>query len=172
MRPMRRGRQELSPEACRGILERGRECVLALAGSDATDGFPYAVPVNYSFASPTEAEGEAGVVGHLLLHGAPKGAKLDAIAADARVSACVIERGDVVPEQLTTYFQSVIAFGRARLVDGDDARRAALLALCAKYAPDLGAETVDAAIARFFARTAIVDVTVERASGKQSIELV
>ena len=96
MRPMRRRRQELSPEACRGILERGRECVLALAGSDATDGFPYAVPVNYSFASPTEAEGEAGVVGHLLLavdgadlvQGLDGGREAAVHAEDLRAHAC------------------------------------------------------------------------------------
>lgn len=172
MRPMRRKKQELSWDACRDILERGRECVLALAGSDATDGFPYAVPVNYAFVAPTDAEGTSGALGRLLVHCAPVGAKLDAIAADERVSACVIDRADVVPERLTTYFRSVVAFGRARLVSGDTERRAALLALCEKYAPELGAQAVDAEIARFFARTAIVEVSLERVSGKQCIELV
>lgn len=172
MRDMRRKKQQLDEATCQEMLARGRECVLALAGSEATDGFPYAVPVNYAFVPPTPGEKDAGTFGHLLVHCAPTGAKLDAIAADARVSACVIEQADVVPEKLTTYFRSVIAFGRARLVEEDDARRTALLALCEKYAPELSAEAVDAEIARFFPRTAIVDVAIEHVSGKQSIELV
>ncbi|WP_455136876.1 pyridoxamine 5'-phosphate oxidase family protein [Thermophilibacter sp.] len=170
MRAMRRAKQQLNDEACREVLERGRECVLALAGSEATDGFPYAVPVNYAYVPA--GEGETGALGHLLIHCAPTGAKLDAVAADARVSACVIDRADVVPEKLTTYFRSVIAFGRARLVEDDGARRAALVALADKYAPELAADAVDAEVERFFARVAILDVTLERVTGKQCIELV
>lgn len=172
MRDMRRKRQQLDEAACQEMLARGRECVLALAGSEATDGFPYAVPVNYAFVPPTPDERGAGLCGHLLVHCAPAGAKLDAIAADERASACVVERADVVPEKLTTYFRSVIAFGRARLVEEDAARRAALLALCEKYVPELSAEAVDAEIERFFRRTTILDIELERVTGKQSIELV
>lgn len=169
MKPMRRKRQQLGEGACREILERGRECVLALAGSDATDGHPYAVPVNYVFSSAREGDGS---LGHVLIHCAPAGAKLDALAADERVSVCVIDRADVAPENLTTLFRSVIAFGRARLVESGDERRAALVALAGKYAPDLSTEAVDAEVARFFARTAVIDVALERVSGKQCIELV
>lgn len=170
MRVMRRSKQQLDERTCREVLERGRECVLALAGSEATDGFPYAVPVNYAYVPA--GEDEAGVLGHLLIHCAPTGAKLDAVAADARVSACVIDRADVVPEKLTTYFRSVIAFGRARLVEDDESRRAALGALADKYAPELSADAVDTEVERFFARVAILDVALESVTGKQCIELV
>lgn len=164
MRPMRRSRQQLSEAACREILARGRECVLALAASDATDGFPYAVPVNYALHEDT------GGALHLLIHCAPTGAKLDAIAADPRVSVCVIAQGDVVPEEFTTYFKSVIAFGRAHLVEDVEARHAALRALAAKYCPELPEESTEAEIARF-PRTAVIDVTLERVTGKQCVEL-
>lgn len=171
MRPMRRKNQQLDDARCRGILERGRECVLALAGSDATDGFPYAVPVNYAYLPAADDEND-DALGHLIIHCAPVGAKLDAVAADARVSACVIERADVVPEKLTTYFVSVIAFGRAHLVTDDAERRAALVALADKYAPELAAEAVDGEIERFFPRVTIIDVVLEQVTGKQCIELV
>ena len=164
MRPMRRGRQQLDDAACRDILAQGRECVLALAGSNATDGFPYAAPVNYALhEDPDDTL-------HLLIHCAPAGAKLDAIAADPRVSVCVIAQADVVPEKYTTYFRSVIAFGRARLVTDDMARRAALLALADKYCPELAADQTEAEIARF-PRVAIIDVTLEHVTGKQCVEL-
>lgn len=164
MKPMRRSKQQLNEAACREILTRSRECVLALAGSDATDGFPYAVPVNYAVREDSD-----GTL-HLLIHCAPVGAKLDAIAADPRVSVCVISQGDVVPEEFTTHFKSVVAFGRARLVEDGEARHAALRALAAKYCPGLPEESTEAEIARF-PRTAIIDVTLEHVTGKQCIEL-
>lgn len=164
MRPMRRSKQQLSEAACREILAQGRECVLALAASASTDGFPYAVPVNYVLHE------DADDTPHLLIHCAPTGAKLDAIAADPRLSVCVIAQGDVVPEEFTTHFKSVIAFGRARLIEDVEARHAALRALAAKYCPELPDESIEAEIARF-PRTAIIDVTLERVTGKQCIEL-
>lgn len=42
-----------------------------------------------------------------LIHGAARGAKLELIATDAHDSSCVVDAGDLVPEQLTTYFRSV-----------------------------------------------------------------
>lgn len=171
MRPMRRERQQLDDDTCREVLARGRECVLALAGSDATDGFPYALPVNYVFVPAAPDEGD-GSFGHLLVHCAPTGAKLDAVASDARVSACVIDRADVVPEKLTTYFVSVIGFGRARVVETGEERDVALRALSEKYAPELAAEAVDAEVGRFLSRVAVLDVTLERVTGKQCVELV
>ena len=161
---MRRSKQQLSESACREILTQGRECVLALAASDATDGFPYAVPVNYALR-----ESPDGVL-HLLIHCAPVGAKLDAIASDPRASVCVIAQGDVVPEEFTTHFRSVVAFGRARLVEDGEARHAALRALAAKYCPELPEESIETEIARF-PHAAIIDVTLERVTGKQCIEL-
>ncbi len=164
MRPVRRSKQQLNETACREILTQGRECVLALAASDATDGFPYAVPVNYVLHE------DANGILHLLIHCAPVGAKLDAIAADPRVSVCVIARGDVVPEEFTTHFRSVVAFGRARLIEDDEARHAALRTLAAKYCPELPEESIEAEIARF-PRVAIIDVTLEHITGKQCVEL-
>ena len=164
MRPMRRSKQQLSEAACLEILAQGRECVLALAASASTDGFPYAVPVNYVLREdPNDTL-------HLFIHCAPTGAKLDAIATDPRVSVCVIAQGDVVPEDFTTHFKSVIAFGRARLVEDVEARHAALRALAAKYCPEHPEESIEAEIARF-PHTAIIDVTLERVTGKQCIEL-
>lgn len=164
MRPMRRSRQQLDETACREILARGRECVLALAASDATDGFPYAVPVNYALHEDSDG------TPHLLIHCAPVGAKLDAIAADPRVSVCVVAQADVVPEKYTTYFRSVIAFGRARLVTDDATRRAALLALANKYCAELPADRTEIEIARF-PHVTIIDVTLEHVTGKQCVEL-
>lgn len=172
MNPMRRKRQQLDPERCVDILQRGRFCTLALAGTPGTDGYPYAVPVNYAYAPATEDEQARGIVGHLLIHCALKGTKLDALATDGRVSACVVDRDTVVPERFTTYFVSVIAYGRAQLVEDKNRRRAALVALADKYSPQESEDAVRAEIDGQIARTAIVDIAIEHLSGKQAIELV
>ena len=145
MKPMRRSKQQLNEAACREILTRGRD-------------------VNYAVREDSD-----GTL-HLLIHCAPVGAKLDAIAADPRVSICIIAQGDVVPEEFTTHFKSVIAFGQARLVEDVKARHAALRALAAKYCPGLPEESTEAEIARF-PRTAIIDVALEHVTGKQCVEL-
>ena len=96
-RKMRRSKQLLSPEEAELILSNGKECVLALNGDDG----PYAVPVNYV------NEGSC-----VFIHSAKEGHKIDLIRKDPRVSLCVIVKDTVVPEEFTTYFRSVIAFGR------------------------------------------------------------
>ena len=51
--------------------------------------------------------------------------QLDAIAREPRVSFCVVDQDRVVPEEYTTYFRSVIVFGRASVIDDDEGRRKA-----------------------------------------------
>ena len=96
-RPMRRFKQALSPEECRAVLERGTSGVLALSGDG---GWPYAVPLSYVYAD-----------GKIYFHSAKSGHKVDAIRSCPRASFCVIDQDHIVPEEYTTYFRSVIAFG-------------------------------------------------------------
>ena len=101
-REMRRNKQALSDEECREILERCTSGTLAVLGDE---GYPYAVPLSYVFIN-----------GHIYFHCARAGHKLDAIRACDKVSFCVIDRDEVIPEKFTTKYRSVIVFGRAREV--------------------------------------------------------
>lgn len=56
--------------------------------------------------------------GKLWFHGAKSGHKSDAIRRDPKVSFFVAETDQLVPEALTTYFRSVIAFGKVRILRG------------------------------------------------------
>ena len=85
---------------CEAVLSRGSHGVLALAGDE---GYPYAVPISYVY------EG-----GKLYFHCAKSGHKLDAIARCPKASFCVVDQDQVVPQEYTTYFRSVIAFGTIR----------------------------------------------------------
>lgn len=155
MRKMRRFKQELAADEAKRILYNGRECVMAVDGDS---GYPYAVPVNYVY------DGE-----HIYIHSAAAGQKIDALRRNNCMSLCVIERGDIVPEEFTTYFKSVIVFGHVRFVDNLEEKSAALYKLCEKYCSGLDPS---AEIQRFLKTVAILEITIDHISGKQSIELI
>ena len=102
-REMRRNGQELPLEECTAILNRGTSGVLALSGDD---NYPYAVPVSYAYDGYK-----------LYFHCAKSGHKIDAIRRNAKASFCVIDQDLVVPEEYTSYFRSIIAFGTIRILE-------------------------------------------------------
>ena len=104
-REMRRKKQALSMEDAEDILYRGTSGVLAVSGDD---DYPYAVPLSYVY------DGKK-----LYFHSARNGHKLDAISRNARVSFCVIDQDQIIPEEYTTYFRSVIVFGTIHIMEDE-----------------------------------------------------
>ena len=150
-REMRRKKQLLSPEETAANLKRGTSGVLAVIGDG---GYPYAVPLSYVYADSK-----------IYFHCAKTGHKLDAITKDGRVSFCVIDQDDVVAAEFTTRYRSAIAFGHARILTEDAARRQALLLLAEKYSPGLPTET-DAAIAGDWEKVCLVEIEIEHLTAK------
>jgi uncharacterized protein len=64
--------------------------------------------------------------GKIFFHCAKEGHKIDGIRRDEKVSFCVVDKDQIVPEKFTTFFRSVIVFGRARIVSEDAVKRHAL----------------------------------------------
>lgn len=155
-RKMRRKRQQLPAGESIAILERMTNGVLALYGDE---GYPYAVPVSYVYAD-----------GKIYFHSAVKGHKVDAIMRNEHVSFCVVERDDVRPGRFTTYFRSVVVFGKARILTGEAEKFAALSLLADKYS--LGESGKDAEVAKGFNLLLMVEIAIEHITGKESIELV
>lgn len=155
---MRRKKQLLSPEETAAVLHKGTSGVLALSGED---GYPYAVPISYVYDKDK-----------LYFHSAKAGHKLDAIRHCAKASFCVIDQDQIVPEEYTTYFRSVIVFGTIRELEGDGEKRAAIEKLARKYVPNDTAEGMDAAIQRDWAPLCMLEMTVDHMTGKEAIELV
>ncbi len=153
----RRIKQFMSQEATEEILNRGLSGVLAVHGDD---GYPYAVPISYVYDS-----------GKIYLHCATSGHKLDGIRRDDKVSFCVIDQDQVVPEELATYYRSAVVFGRARIVEDETVKRHALELLGQKYAAKYPEKTA-ASISKEWNAVCIVQITVEHMSGKQAKELV
>ena len=156
-RKMRRAKQELSDEESIKILEKSTAGVLAVLG----DGdYPYAVPLSFVYHE-----------GKLYFHSAKEGHKLDALKKTAKASFCVIDQDEIVPEEYTTYFRSVIVFGQAEIVTDPEEQKNALLRLAEKYYPaDSMAHRIEHATGTD-SYTAVIRLTVEHFSGKEAKEL-
>ena len=125
------------------------------------EDYPYAVPINYV------CRGNC-----LYMHCAREGHKIDAIKRNEKASFCVIETDHIVPEEYTTYFRSVIAFGRMRILSDDGEKRAALEKLGKKYAPEDTAENLAKYIDKEWVPVCVLEMTVDHLSGKEAIEFV
>ncbi|NMC15394.1 MAG: pyridoxamine 5'-phosphate oxidase family protein [Chloroflexi bacterium] len=156
-RRMRRAAQQLSEAEALDILKGGSSGVLAVAGDE---GYPYAVPLSYAYDE-----------GKLYFHVAKSGHKLDAIARNDKVSFCVIGKDEVVPDEFTTYYRSVVVFGRARILTDDADKRRAQRLLVEKYSPTF-AEEGEAEIARAWERFHALELRIEHMAGKAAKELI
>ena len=155
-RKMRRFKQQLTDEQAREVLTRGKTGILAVMGDE---GYPYTVPINYVYAD-----------GKIYMHSAQSGHKIDAIRAYDKASFCVIDADDVVPADYSTNFRSVVAFGRARIIEDEEAKMASLRLLGDKYNPNQP-EALDSEVAHGFKRLHMIEFEIEHMTGKQSKEL-
>ena len=155
-RQMRRGRQQLSAGEAEELLRRGSSGILAVHGDG---GYPYAVPLGYVYTE-----------GKIYFHCAKEGHKLDAILRDEKVSFTVVGEDTIVSEKYTSYFRSVIVFGRARVVE-DPERTRVLRALAEKYSPDRPAEEREREVSSC-TRALIIGIEIEHMTGKQAKEYV
>ena len=150
-REIRRIKQKLSEEEAIEILKKGQTAVLAVLGDD---DYPYTVPINYVYQN-----------GKIYFHGAKQGHKLDAIKKHNKVSLCVIDK-----DELTTYFRSVIIFGKATIITDEKQTHHVAEVFGLKYNDDK--EKVDKEIEREWKALTCVEITIEHISGKEAIELV
>ena len=157
-REMRRKKQVLSQKEVEDILHKGTSGVLALLGDN---DYPYAVPISYVYDD-----------GKIYFHSAKSGHKIDAIQRTAKASFCVIDKDLVMPEEYTTYFRSVIAFGRIRIIEDNSEKRAAIEKLAIKYAPEDIAANRNDAISREWKPLCMLEMTIDYVTGKEAIELV
>ena len=148
-RAMRRAKQQLNEKETMAILEAGSYGTLACLGDDS---YPYAIPLNYVYLDNT-----------LYMHSAKQGHKVDAIANHRKVSFTVVGQDQIVSKEYTTYFSSVIAFGKARLAEGDEYTRA----FTASDRPKQ--ERIEQV--RECRQAIIIAIDIEHLSGKQAKEL-
>lgn len=156
-REMRRKRQQLSQEESVAILQKSTSGTLALLGDD---GYPYAVPMSYVYNE-----------GKLYFHSALTGHKIDAIRKCDKASFCVIEQDDVQPEKYTTFFRSVIAFGRIHIIEDEHGRLETARMLGNRYNPHQDV-ALQKEIESGLSRMQMIRFDIEHLTGKEAIELV
>lgn len=147
---LRRKERALTEPEARAILERGEYGILSTCGPD---GQPYGIPLSYCLANDA-----------IYFHCAVEGHKLDNIAADSRVSFCVVGATQVLPDQFATRYESVVVSGRA-LELFDEEKQQVLEGLVAKYSAEFrlpGLEYIRA----MGEATRVFRVTIEEVCGK------
>ena len=156
-REMRRKNQKLPMEDCAALLDAGTSGVLALHGDD---GYPYAVPLSYVYDGSK-----------LYFHCGKTGHKLDAVKRNPRASFCVVGQDQVVSEEYTTYFRSVILFGTVRILEEAEEKRAAIEKLARRYAPGDSGVNRQREIGREWAALCMLEMSIDHMTGKEAAEL-
>ncbi|MCR5394892.1 MAG: NimIJ family nitroimidazole resistance protein [Bacteroidales bacterium] len=156
-REMRRKRQQLSDAESISILEQSTSGTLALLG----DGdYPYAVPISYVYND-----------GKLYFHSALAGHKVDAIRRCDKASFCVIAKDDVQPERYTTFFRSVIAFGKIHIIDDEAEKMETARMFGNRYNPN-DDESLRQELEKGLSHMLMIRFDIEHLTGKEAIELV
>ena len=156
-RKMRRAAQELDEETCLEMIRRATSGVLSVVGDG---GYPDGVPMSYVY-----------VDGKFYFHCAKTGHKIDALRACDKACFTIIDRDDVVADEFTTYFRSVICFGYVRILETPEEIMPAIKLLADRYSPDESDEKKSAEINREMPALAMLEFTVEHMTGKEAIEL-
>ena len=150
---MRRAEKEIRERgAIEAVIRRSRVCRLGLAEGDQ----PYVVPLCFGYED-----------GAIYFHGALEGRKIDIIRTNAKV-CCEFEAGvEVVPAaeacRWGIKYQSVIAFGKASVVESAEEKARALAAIMRQYSSEAFQFPRDTV-----AKTAIIKVNIESMTGKQA----
>ena len=156
-REMRRKRQQLSNEESIEILQKATAGTLALLGDE---NYPYAVPISYVYHK-----------GKLYFHSALAGHKVDAIRKCEKASFCVIEQDDVQPKKYTTFYRSVIAFGRIHIIEDEQEKLETARMLGNRYNPN-DEESLRQEMDKGFFRMLMIRFDIEHLTGKEAIELI
>ncbi|KFZ26160.1 MAG: Pyridoxamine 5'-phosphate oxidase [Candidatus Izimaplasma bacterium HR2] len=151
-REMRRSKNLVDVEITKELLKNGIDGVL---GTISENGYPYTTPVNYIYYNDK-----------IYFHSALKGHKIDNIQMNEKVSFTVITKNDIIEESYTADFQSVILFGKAKLVEPT---KELLLELIRKYSSSYMDKANDY-IAKHQKATQLVEITIEHMTGKQRVK--
>ena len=151
-RAMRRFKQQISEEACVRVLREQPRGVLSMIGDD---GYPYGIPLDHWYS---EAENR------LYFHCAKVGHKIDAITACDKVSYCVMDAGFRREGEWALNINSVVVFGRMRIVEDEDKKREICTNLVRRFTDD--EDYLQKELANAFPRVSCLELAIEHMTGK------
>ena len=127
---MRRKEKEIqNRQVVEELLHGAQVCRIGLApgaGETDMDGYPYVVPVHFVYSE-----------GRILIHSAREGRKIDMLQKNGKVCVEIDEYLGLIPAETAcnygSRYRSLIAFGRAQVVEAEEGKRRALRLLMEKY---------------------------------------
>lgn len=150
--PIRRKDRALAQDEAVALLKKGEYGILSL---NDPSGWPYAVPLSYVFMDEA-----------LYFHCAYDGRKIMAMEASDKVCFVVVgETQPVYVKDFSTYYESVVVFGRVKPVEEESQKRKCLMALAEKYLPQ-HMDKAEGDINHLYSRTAVYTISIEQISGK------
>ena len=151
-REMRRFKQQISKEECAQILREQPRGVLSMIGDD---GYPYGIPLDHWYCEEDN---------RLYFHCAKVGHKIDAITACDKVSYCVMDEGFRRDGEWALNINSVVVFGRMRIVEDEEKKREICTNLMRKFTDD--EEYLQKELANAFPRVNCLELAIEHITGK------
>ncbi|MGB9820530.1 MAG: pyridoxamine 5'-phosphate oxidase family protein [Pseudothermotoga sp.] len=148
-RELRRKDRAINSSEATEILQRSDFGVLCTC-----DGiYPYAVPVNYVYKN-----------GVIYVHSASQGHKIENIKKNSRVSFVVVGGCEILPQEFSTRYESVIVFGKAEILEGKDAVEP-LREIAQKYSPQ-NTERAEKVIEQYLRDVCVIKIEIEHLQGK------
>lgn len=152
-RPIRKKKNQISDKAAKELLRTSRRGVFAVNGDD---GYPYAIPINFLYDEDAQK---------IYFHGSRAGHKVDSLRACDKVCFTVYGNETIKDEPWAPYMQSVVVFGRCRLLESGEESFALVKRFAMKYYPD--ESLVDIEIAEGGKAVQMYEITIEHYSGKE-----
>lgn len=150
---MRRQDRQLTRPEAEEILAIGLYGVLSI---NAGDDYAYGVPFSYIYHD-----------NRIYLHCAPEGKKLTLLRSHNKVSFCVVSGAEPLPHKYSMKYQSAMAFGKAREIDNNAEKLAALIALMEKYYTDRDhIEKGKVKAAESLDKTLVIRIDIDHLTGK------
>ncbi len=123
MKGMRRKDREMDRDSALALFNSVSWITLSMVGAE-DEGAPYAIPLSFVLVGKD-----------LFFHGAKAGYKRDCLLADNRVCVTAVAFAETDAPAFSVAYQSIVARGRAFLVEEEGQKRKALMQLCEKYTP-------------------------------------
>ena len=146
---MRRLDRQMSKEDTIKALEGAVDGIL---GTISENGYPYAVPVNFAYVN-----------GKIYLHNAFEGHKVKNIKNNELVSFTVVTRNEVLEDKFSTNYQSVIVFGKAKLIEPS---KEILMYLIKKYSSKF-MEKGQNYVNSDYMKTQLIEIEIDHMTGKE-----
>lgn len=147
---MNRKDKTMNDKEAKDVLSQGEYGILSMQGD-----YPYGIPVSYVFFNDA-----------VYIHCAIKGLKNELIQKCGKVCFTVVGDAKTIPEKITVQYKSVVLFGKAVFLEGEE-KLEALIEFCKKYSPgylDKNKEKIN----NCPLKAAVIKITVDHLSGKQS----